>query len=79
MTRTGGAPEGLSCRSRLPGKPEQSNEEVLQAYRKTWDEGLARTPMFSMWYPCPEDVFRWRIQFDCGCIEERMTMTIRSH
>lgn len=50
---TGAAPEGLSCRSRLPGKPEQSNEEVLQEYRKTWDEGLAQTPMFSMWYPCP--------------------------
>jgi hypothetical protein len=70
-----GAPEGLSCRSRLPGKPEQSNEEVLHAYRKAWDEGLARTPMFSIWYPSPEDVFRWRIQFDCGCVEERMTTT----
>jgi hypothetical protein len=72
---TGGAPQGLARRSSLPGKPEQSNEEVLQAYRKTWDEGLARTPMWSMWYPCPEDIFRWRIQFDCGCIEERMTTT----
>ena len=28
-----------------------------------------------MWHPCPEDIFRWRIQFDCGCIEERMTTT----
>ncbi|WP_006246436.1 hypothetical protein [Mycolicibacterium tusciae] len=72
---TGGPPEGLAVRSSLPGKPEQSNDEVLQAYRKTWDEGLARTPMWSMWHPSPDDIFRWRIQFDCGCVEERMTTT----
>ncbi|MDQ1247248.1 MAG: hypothetical protein QG597_1618 [Actinomycetota bacterium] len=72
---SGGAPEGLACRTTLPGKPEQSNEEVLQAYRETWNAGLAQTPMWSMWYSCPEDIFRWRIQFDCGCIEERMTTT----
>lgn len=72
---TGGAPDGLVHRSRLLGKPERSNEEVLQAYRQEWEEGLARTPMWSTYHHCPEDIFRWRIQLDCGCVEERMTTT----
>src|SRR5690349_15641227 len=68
----GDAPTGLTRRSSLPGTPLQSNEQVLQSYRKTWDEGLARTPLWSLRHASPEDIFRWRIKFDCDCIEERM-------
>ncbi|GAA2567325.1 hypothetical protein [Mycolicibacterium diernhoferi] len=71
----GDAPEGLSRRSSLSGTPEQSNGQVLQAYRKLWDTGLARTPLWPLWHPNPEDIFRWRIKFDCGCVEDRMTTT----
>jgi hypothetical protein len=62
-------PPGLRKRS-LPGVPERSNEEVLAAVRQRWEEGLANTPMYSLWFTSPEDMFRWRVQFDCGCIED---------
>ncbi|MBJ7340632.1 hypothetical protein [Mycolicibacterium sp.] len=62
-------PRGLTKRN-LPGAPERSNEEVLTTVRKEWEEGLAKTPMYSMWFTSPEDMFRWRVQFDCGCIED---------
>jgi hypothetical protein len=64
-------PLGLTKRS-LPGTPERSNEEVLASVRKEWEEGLAKSPMYSLYFTSPEDMFRWRVQFDCGCIEERM-------
>jgi hypothetical protein len=64
-------PPGLTKRS-LPGSPEHSNEEVLASVRTEWEEGLAKSPMYSLYYTSPEDMFRWRVQFDCGCIEERM-------
>jgi hypothetical protein len=63
------APLGLMKRS-LPGTPERSNEEVLASGRERWEEGLAKTPMYSLWFTSPEDMFRWRVQFDCGCIED---------
>lgn len=69
---SGGAPPGLT-RRRFSGAPEHSNDEVLEAYRKRWDEGLERSPMYSMYHTSPEDTFRWRTQFDCGCVEERIT------
>jgi hypothetical protein len=64
-------PPGLKKRD-LPGTPERSNEDVLASVRKEWEEGLAKSPMYSLYYTSPEDMFRWRVQFDCGCIEERM-------
>jgi hypothetical protein len=54
----------------LPGTPERSNEEVLVSVRQEWEEGLAKTPMYSLWFTSPDDMFRWRVQFDCGCIED---------
>lgn len=64
-------PRGLNRRN-LPGTPERSDEEVLASVRKQWGKGLAKTPMYSLYYTSPEDMFRWRVQFDCGCIEEQM-------
>lgn len=69
------APPPPGLKRRQLGKPARSNDEALMAYRQQWDEGLARTPMFSMWHASPEDIFRWQIQFDCGCTEERSTTT----
>ena len=66
-------PLGLSRRKLARGKTEITNNKFLQEYRQSWDEGLARTPLFSLWYGAPEDIFRWRIEFDCGCIEDRCT------
>jgi len=65
------APPGLASR-KLPGRP-RPKEDVLQEYRGWYDAGAAKEPMWSVWCPAPEDVFRWRWQFDCGCIEERLT------
>jgi hypothetical protein len=62
-------PPGLTKR-KLLGTPERSNEEVLASVRKEWEEGLAKSPMYSLYYTSPEDMFRWRVQFDCGCIED---------
>lgn len=45
---------------------------VLASVRKEWEEGLATTPMYSLYCTSPEDMFRWRVLFDCGCIEEQM-------
>lgn len=64
-------PPGL-VRRKFPGSP-RPKEDALQEYRSWYDVGEAKEPMWSVWYPGPEDVFRWRWQFDCGCIEERLT------
>jgi hypothetical protein len=65
------APPGLVSR-KFPGTA-RPKEDVLQEYRSWYDAGAAKEPMWSIWYPAPQDVFRWRWQFDCGCIEERLT------
>jgi hypothetical protein len=65
------APPGLASR-KFPGSP-RPKQDVLQEYRSWYDASAAKEPMWSIWYPAPEDVFRWRWQFDCGCIEERLT------
>ena len=66
------APPGLVSRE-FPGSPRPKGD-VLQEYRSWYDVGAAKEPMWSVWYPATEDVFRWRWQFDCGCIEERLTL-----
>ncbi len=65
------SPPGIA-RRHLPGQPRPS-DTVLQAYREWYDAGVAANPMWTIWYHAPEDVFRWRAKFDCGCVEERLT------
>lgn len=67
------SPKGLS-RRRLPGEA-RPNDEVLREWRELAD----KSPMRRFWYGDPEDVFRWRAQFDCGCVEERFGHTDDPH
>jgi hypothetical protein len=34
-------------------------------------------PLWVFWAPDPKDIFRWRIQLDCGCVEERIKHSLR--
>jgi hypothetical protein len=71
---------------KLPGRPRPA-EDVRREYqnkvgqllssggydesRWTSDDRLRR--VWGMLAPDAKDVFRWRVKFDCGCIEERFT------
>lgn len=62
-------PRGLRKR-RLPGAA-RPNDEVLA----DWEQKIRDNPIVRAWCGDPEDIFRWRLQFDCGCIEERLGRT----
>jgi hypothetical protein len=69
----GPVPQGLN-RGTFPGQA-RSNDEVLHDYQKA----VSEAPMRRIWFGEPEDIFRWRLQFDCGCIEERLGRTDDPH
>ncbi|OBH47303.1 hypothetical protein [Mycobacterium mantenii] len=58
---------------RLPGKPRPA-DVVLAEYesRNRKRREHIKPPLWRFWAPDPSDVFRWRIELDCGCIEERL-------
>ncbi len=66
-------PAIVAQQRRLPGKP-QSVDEFLAEYKEHTKKRRERipAPLWVFWAPDPEDIFRWRIQLDCGCAEERI-------
>jgi len=54
---------------RLPGEA-RSTDEVMEDYRQ-WRSRLNHV-LAPLVVPDPEDIYRWRVQFDCGCIEEQL-------
>ncbi|WP_156409404.1 hypothetical protein [Mycobacterium sp. Root265] len=60
-------PNGL-VRREIAGQ-SRPNEEVLAE----WQAKVAENPMWSVWYGEAEDIFRWRVAFDCGCTRERLS------
>lgn len=60
---------------RLPGKT-RSREDVLREYRDLNAERRSRipAPLWPFWAPDPDEYYRWRVQLDCGCINEVLTL-----
>jgi hypothetical protein len=60
----------------LPGQP-RPNEDVVREYADAKHQLLRANPhkavVVDLLYPDPEAVYRWRVTFDCGCIDERLT------
>jgi hypothetical protein len=65
-------------RQKLPGRP-RPNDDVMREY-DTARSNLMRAnrdkaPLVGLLYPDVDKLHRWRVQLDCGCIEERLTMS----
>jgi hypothetical protein len=54
---------------RLPGEA-RSADEVMEDYRQ-W-RGRLNPVLAPLLVPDPENIYRWRVQFNCGCIEEQL-------
>ena len=54
---------------KLPGATRSADEvmEDYRQYRSRLDPVLA--PLL---VPDPEDIYRWRVQYNCGCIDEQL-------
>jgi hypothetical protein len=59
-------PTIVARQRRLPGKPQPG--QVLAEYQERNAKRRERIPgpLWVFWAPDPKDVFRWRIQLDCG-------------
>jgi len=66
-------PTIVAQQRRLPGKPQPASE-FLAEYQEHNGKRRERIPgpLWVFWAPDPNDIFRWRIQLDCGCVEERI-------
>jgi hypothetical protein len=66
-------PTIVAQQRRLPGKPQPAGE-FLAEYQEHNTKRRERIPgpLWVFWAPDPKDIFRWRIQLDCGCVEERI-------
>jgi hypothetical protein len=61
---------------KLPGEPVPREEAFREYESWRWSnvkEGPGHAAIFELLVAKPEDVFRWRIQLDCGCIREVQT------
>ncbi len=67
------SPAIFAQQRRLPGKPQPA-DEFLAEYQEHNRKRRERIPgpLWVFWAPDPKDIFRWRIQLDCGCVEERI-------
>lgn len=64
---------------KLPGKP-RPRTEVLSDYQA--QRGRVRPEvrvLRDLLIPPPEEMFRWRVQLDCGCIHERLSCRDQIH
>ena len=66
-----------AVKRRLAGEPEP-RAAALAAYEQArtprmtgLSERRAAAALFAA--PAPEDMFRWRVELDCGCIHELLT------
>lgn len=54
---------------RLPGVA-RSVDEVMEDYRQY--RSRLNPVLAPLLVPDPENIYRWRVQYDCGCIEEQL-------
>jgi hypothetical protein len=54
---------------KLPGEA-RSADEVMEDYRQY--RSRLNPVLAPLLVPDPEDIYRWRVQYDCGCIEEQL-------
>lgn len=61
---------------RLPGSP-RPNAEVLREYNEFNARSRERLKpgLWPLLAPDPDTVFRWRVKFNCGCVQERLACT----
>ena len=62
---------------KLPGKP-RPRTEVLAEYQA--QRARVRPEMWvlrDLFLPPPEEMLRWRVQLDCGCMHERLSHKLR--
>lgn len=66
-------PTIVAQQRRLPGTPQPAGEFLAeyQEHNRKRREHIPG-PLWAFWAPDPQDIFRWRIQLDCGCVEERI-------
>jgi hypothetical protein len=73
--------ERRAVEQRLPGKA-RPREEVLREYVDSNNKrravitekyGPTSQGLWAFWAPDPEEFYRWRVQLDCGCVEDLMT------
>jgi hypothetical protein len=48
----------------------RSADEVMEDYRQY--RSRLNPVLAPLLVPDPEDIYRWRVQYDCGCIEEQL-------
>ena len=53
----------------LPGEA-RSADEVMEDYRQY--RSRLNPVLAPLLVPDPEDIYRWRVQYDCGCIDEQL-------
>ena len=64
---------------KLPGKP-RPRTEVLAEYQAQWAKVRPEMRVLrDLLVPRPEEVFRWRVQLDCGCTHERLSHRDQTH
>lgn len=72
---TTGVPAAGSLLARLPGRARPRAEavkefdELVEALERGYDRAL-----WPLLVPKAEDVYRWRIQLECGCVREAFTL-----
>jgi hypothetical protein len=60
---------------RLPGRA-RPREEVLREYQESNAKVRRNIPavLWDFLAPDPDQFYRWRVQLDCGCIKELLTL-----
>jgi hypothetical protein len=60
---------------RLPGRA-RPREEVLREYQESNAKVRRNIPavLWEFFAPDPDQFYRWRVQLDCGCINELLTL-----
>jgi len=70
-----------AVRRKLAGK-SKPREEVLQAYEEANADRRSRIEqkfghgthvLWQFWAPNPDEMFRWRVELDCGCIHDDLS------
>jgi hypothetical protein len=62
---------------RLPGRA-RLREEVLREYQESNAKVRSNIPavLWDFFAPDPDQFYRWRVQLDCGCIQELLTLVL---
>jgi hypothetical protein len=54
---------------KLPGEARSANE-VMEGYRQY--RSRLNPVLAPLLIPDPENIYRWRVQYNCGCIDEQL-------